>query len=150
MLISLISGRLADKVGRIKVLLIGLTVTIITPLLYGFAGNFLFIALFHGLNGVGFWTIQTIGFTFAGDITPENKRGKFFSRYNTVNALNWGAAGFLVGGPLADVQIKTLGLTTYSSYLNVFYLSSLIVFVGTILFWLKIIKKSSVKKDLNY
>jgi len=142
MITSLVAGKLADKIGRIKVILMGLSLAIVTPLLYTVASNSLEMAIFYGFNGVAFWTLQTVGFAFAGDIVPENKRGRFLSRYNAVMALTWGPAGLLIGGPLADFQIKHLRIPEASAYRNTFYSSSLIVMLGTILFILKIARKT--------
>jgi MFS family permease len=140
MLTSLLSGWLADKIGRVKTIFVGLSLAVLTPFLYSLASNVLTMALIYGLNGVGFWTIQTVGFTFAGDIIPEDKRGRLFSRYNTVMALGWGPAGLLVGGPLADIQTERFGLPRYTAYVNTFYASSIIVALGTILFAAKVAK----------
>ncbi|MGQ9744330.1 MAG: MFS transporter [Candidatus Bathycorpusculaceae bacterium] len=148
MITSLLSGWLADRIGRAFVLFTGLILATITPSLYHLASNVLGMALIYGLNGVGFWTIQTVGFAFAGDIIPENKRGRLFSRYNTVMALGWGPAGFLVGGPLADVQTKIFGLTPYASYVNTFYTSSILTAIGTVLFALKVASKN--KNSLKF
>jgi len=137
---SLLSGWLADRIGRTTVLLIGFALALLTPLTYASAYNVGTMALFHGVNGASFWTIQTAGFSFAADAIPEDRRGRLFSVYNTVMALAWGPAGFFVGGPLADVQVKTLGLTPYSAFVNTFYASSAIVAVGTLLFILKVAK----------
>jgi MFS family permease len=137
MIASAVSGRLADKIGRSNVMLFGLGLAIITPLLYGAASNFRTMALIYGLNGVSFWTIQTAGFAFAGDIIPEHKRGRLFSRYNAVMALSWGPAGVLIGGPLADAQLKIFGLSELTAFTNAFYVSSIIVLLGTILFAVK-------------
>jgi MFS family permease len=138
MLTSLLSGWLADRIGRASVFFTGLVLATITPSLYHLASNVLSMAIIYGLNGIGFWTIQTVGFAFAGDIIPENKRGRLFSRYNTVMALGWGPAGFLVGGPLADIQTKIFGLTPYTAYVNTFYASSILAASGTVLFALKV------------
>jgi MFS family permease len=148
MLTSLASGWLADRIGRVSVLFMGLILATITPPLYHLAFNVLDMALIYGLNGVGFWTIQTVGFAFAGDIIPENKRGRLFSRYNTVMALGWGPAGFLVGGPLADVQTKIFGLTPYTAYVNTFYTSSILTAIGALLFSLKV--ASQKQKSLKF
>jgi MFS family permease len=96
------------------------------------------MALIYGLNGVAFWTIQTAGFAFAGDIIPENRRGRLLSRYNTVLALSWGPAGLLIGGPLADLQTNRLGISAHTAYINTFYVSSIIVAIGTLLFAVKV------------
>jgi len=92
------------------------------------------MAIIYGLNGVSFWTIQTVGLVFAGDLIPKDRRGRLLSRYNTVIALSWGPAGFLIGGPLADLQVHLYGMSSYAAYVNVFYLSSIIVLAGTLLF----------------
>jgi len=138
MLTSLSCGWLADKFGRVKILFAGFILALLTPALYGFAFTIWMMALIYGLNGIAFWTIQTVGFAFAGDIIPEDKRGRLFGRYNTVMALSWGPAGFLIGGPLTDVQTGNLGLPTHVAYVNTFYASSIIVTIGTLLFAVKV------------
>jgi MFS family permease len=143
MLTSLLSGWLADRIGRATVLIMGLILAIVTPLFYGSASSVLTMALIYGINGVAFWTIQTIGFAFAGDIIPEDQRGRLLSKYNTVMALSWGPAGFLIGGPLADLQINNFGLTRYTAFVNTFYVSSILVVLGTILFALKVARKKA-------
>jgi len=75
-----------------------------------------------------------------GDIIPEDKRGRLFSKYNTVMALSWGPTGLLIGGPLADIQTHIFGLASHRAYINTFYASSLIVALGTLLFALKVAK----------
>jgi MFS family permease len=142
MITSLSCGWLSDKMGRIKVLSIGLGLAIMTPLAYGLAPNVLALAIVYGLNGVSFWTIQTVGFAFAADLIPESRRGRLFSRYNTVMALSWGPAGLLVGGPLADLQTQN-GLSTHAAYVNAFYASAAIVAIGTALFAAKIAKQKT-------
>jgi MFS family permease len=117
-----------------------LALAILTPLLYSFAYNVPLMALVYGLNGVSFWTIQTVGFVFSGDLIPEHRRGRLLSRYNAVMALSWGPAGVLIGGPLADIQVKSLGVSSHAVYVNMFYISSMIVAAGTILFALKVAK----------
>jgi len=145
MLMSLSSGWVADRIGRVKVLLSGMVLAAVTPLLYGLAIDFWSLAVFYGINGVSFWAIQTVGFAFAGDLIPEERRGRLFGRYNAVMALSWGPAGLLVGGPLADVQVK-MGWSELTAYLNTFYLSAAIVAVGTLVFAFRVArqkKKSS-------
>jgi MFS family permease len=142
---SLLSGWLADKIGRIKVLLIGLTLAILTPLFLGSASNILTIAVVYGLNGVSFWTIQTAGFALAADLIHQDRLGKLFSRYNTVMALSWGPAGLLVGGPLADLQTQQLKLSAYTAYVNTFYASSIIVAIGTFVFITKVARQKAKK-----
>ena len=127
-----------DRFGRLKVLLFGLSLAIVTPLFYSFASSVPLMSFVYGLNGVSFWTIQTVGFVFAGDMIPKDKRGRLLGRYNTVMALSWGPAGILIGGPFADLQVGRLGLSPFTAYVNAFYASSIIVLIGTVLFAIKI------------
>jgi len=144
---SVVLGRLSDRIGRVKVILSGLILAAIIPLLYGFVRSVGLMAIIYGLNGLSFMTIRTVGFAFAGDIIPENKRGRLLSRYNTVMALGWGPAGFLIGGPFADFQTEILKISTSEAYINSFFVSSLLVFLGMSLFFVKIRKKSMARKS---
>ena len=138
MISSLAAGRLSDKIGRAKVLLLGMALATLTPLFYSLSYNVPLMALIYGLNGVSFWTIQTVGFVLSGDLIPEHGRGRLLSRYNAVMALSWGPAGVLIGGPLADIQVRSFGLSAYAAYVNTFLVSSIIIAFGTIVFALKV------------
>ncbi|MFB0569284.1 MAG: MFS transporter [Nitrososphaeria archaeon] len=138
MLASLVAGKLSDRLGRVKLILCGLIFSAITPLLYGVVHEVVSMAIVYGLNGASFWTLQTVGFTLAGDIIPADRRGRLFSRYNAVMALSWGPAGFLIGGPLADAQTEILGVPRHTAYTNTFFASSVLVGVGTIIFFLNV------------
>jgi len=127
---SVLSGRLADKVGRVKVILIGLFLAVTTLLLYGLVPNVGLMALTYGVNGVSFMILQTVGFALAGDIIPVHQRGRLLSRYNAVMALSWGPAGLLIGGPIADIQTGVFGISTYTAYVNAFIAAAVIVIIG--------------------
>jgi MFS family permease len=144
---SVVLGKLSDRIGRVKVIMSGLILATIIPLLYGFVSNVGLMATIYGLSGLSFMTIRTVGFAFAGDIIPENKRGRLLSRFNTVMALSWGPAGFLIGGPFADLQTEILKIPTQEAYINAFFVSSLLVFLGMSLFFVKIRKKSMARKS---
>jgi hypothetical protein len=113
------------------------SLAIVTPLGYSLAFNVLIMALLYGLNGVSFWVIQTVGFVFAGDIIPRDERGRFLGGYNAVMASSWGPAGLLIGGPLADAQVRN-GLSPGTAYVTTFYASSIIVAFGMIVFAVKV------------
>lgn len=146
MLANLFCWSCASRIGNVRVLLTGLALAITTPLFFGSTPDVLTMALIYGINGISFWIIQTAGFAFAGDIIPEDRRGRLFSRYNTVMALSWGAAGFLVGGPLADVQTHNFGIPSWNAYVNTFYASSIILLIGSALF---IVKAARLKTKIS-
>jgi len=135
---SVLSGRLADKIGRTKTISIGLLLAVATLLSYGIVPNVGLMALTYGINGVSFMTLQTASFALAGDIIPAHRRGRLLSRYNAVMALTWGPAGLLIGGPLADVQTGLLGVTRHTAYINTFIASSILIIIGAVVFLAKV------------
>jgi len=135
---SILCGRLADQVGRAKIILIGLLLAVATLLSYGIVPNVGLIALTHGVNGVSFMTLQTAGFALAGDIIPAHRRGRLLSRYNAVMALSWGPAGLLIGGPLADIQTGLMGVSRHTAYINTFVASSILIIMGAAVFLAKV------------
>ncbi len=137
---SFLWGRVADRVGRFRVILTGSLLAAVTPLLYGSLPDVASMAFVYGLNGVAVMAIQTAGFALAGDIIPEERRGRLFGRYNAVMALSWGPAGFLVGGPVTDLQTGVMGLTRHTAYVNAFFVSSILVLLGTGVFVLRLRK----------
>jgi MFS family permease len=145
MIASLGAGRLSDRIGRCKVLLAGLTIAVLTPIAYNLAYDVASMSAIYALNGISFWTIQTVGFVFAGDIIPEHSRGRLLGRYNTVMALSWGPAGVLIGGPLADTQVRSLGLQAHAAYVNAFYASSAILILGTAIFIVKVVRTETAR-----
>lgn len=141
MMASVLSGKLADRIGKAKVLLYGFLMAAATPLLYAVVPNVTIMALVYGLTGVASWTVQTVGFALVGDIIPSTHRGRLFSVYNAIMSLAWGPAGLLIGGPLGDMQTEILGVPRHTAYVNTFMASSTIALVGTILFFLKVKRK---------
>jgi len=146
MLASVVLGRLSDIIGRVKVVLGGMSLAVIIPLLYGFVSGVFLMAAIYGLSGLAFMTIKTVGFAFAGDVIPEHKRGRLLSRYNAVMALSWGPAGFLIGGPFVDFQTEMLKVLTRDVYVNSFFVSSLLVLFGMVMFFVKT-RRTVVRKS---
>jgi MFS family permease len=135
---SVLSGRLADQIGRAKTILIGLVLAVTTLLLYGIVPNVGLMALVYGVNGASFMAIQTAGFALAGDLIPAHRRGRLLSRYNAVMALSWGPAGLLIGGPLADIQTGLMGVSRHTAYINTFITASILIIIGAIVFLAKV------------
>jgi len=135
---SVLSGKLADKIGRMKTIWIGLLLAVVTLLLYTIVPKAELMALAHGVNGVSFMIIQTAGFALAGDIIPAHRRGRLLSRYNAVMALSWGPAGLLIGGPLADIQTSVIGFSAHAAYTNTFIAATIFIIFGAIVFLVKV------------
>ena len=115
---NILSGRLVDKLGRKKLIAIGVVLDGISILLYSLAQDpyfLLFARIFHGLGG-GFGGPGTMA--YLSDATPKEKSGRGMALYG----ISFGIAllfGFMIGGMGAQ-QI---------GYKNLFLIISIVLFV---------------------
>jgi MFS family permease len=95
------SGKIADKVGRIPVMIIGTSVCILISVLYPIISSvagFLFLRLIHGFS-TGF---TPTGLTaYLSDIIPAHKRGEAMGLLGTAGTVGM-AAGLAVGPGIAN------------------------------------------------
>jgi len=95
------SGKLADKIGRIPVMMFGATVCFICSLVYPVASTvfgFLLLRLVHGFS-TGF--TPTGAAAYLSDIVPISKRGEAMGIVGTAGTLGM-ASGPAIGGALAN------------------------------------------------
>ncbi len=95
------SGKLADKVGRIPVMMFGATVCFVVGLLYpllSFVGGFLFLRFAHGFSA-GF--TPTGASAYVADSVPIQKRGEAMGIQSLFGSLGM-AAGPAIGGWIAS------------------------------------------------
>jgi len=96
------SGKLADKIGRIPVMMVGATVCFVVGLLYPvltFVSGFLFLRFAHGFS-TGF--TPTGASAYVADIVPFQKRGEAMGIHSLFGSLGM-AAGPAVGGLIASI-----------------------------------------------
>lgn len=95
------SGKIADKVGRIPVMVIGTSVCVVISLLYPLLSSvagFLLLRLVHGFS-TGF---TPTGLTaYLADIIPFNKRGEAMGLLGTAGTVGM-AAGLAIGPGIAN------------------------------------------------
>ena len=96
------SGKLADTIGRIPVMIFGASVCFIVGLLYpilNFIGGFLFLRFIHGFS-TGFKPTGTSA--YVADIVPFQKRGEAMGIQSLFGSLGM-AAGPAIGGWIATI-----------------------------------------------
>ncbi len=102
------SGKLADKIGRIPVMMVGASVCFVVGLLYPlltFVSGFLFLRFAHGFSA-GF--TPTGASAYVADIVPFQKRGEAMGIQSLFGSLGM-AAGPAIGGWIASIwPINTL------------------------------------------
>lgn len=102
------SGKLADKIGRIPVMIFGAAVCFVVSLMYpmlSFVSGFLFLRFAHGFSA-GF--TPTGASAYVADIVPFNKRGEAMGIQSLFGSMGM-AAGPAIGGWIASFwPIETL------------------------------------------
>lgn len=96
------SGKLADKIGRIPVMMVGASVCFVVGMLYPlltFVSGFLFLRFAHGFSA-GF--TPTGASAYVADIVPFQKRGEAMGIQSLFGSLGM-AAGPAVGGWIASI-----------------------------------------------
>ncbi len=97
-----IYGKLADRIGRKAVFIIGTIIFIVGSSLCGFAQDMMQLIIFRAIQGVGAGAIMPVALTIIADIYPAEKRAKVLGFNNAA----WGIAsivGPLFGGFIVDV-----------------------------------------------
>jgi len=122
-----LTGFVSDKVGRKKVIIIGLTGTAITILLYLFTSNFMLLSFFAFLMGLGAALFYTPLIAMVGDIAPLGLEGTLIGSYRFFRDMGYSAGPVLLG-MVADA----LGLQ-YAFYVPAIILlaTAVIVYAGS-------------------
>jgi len=108
------SGIMADRLGRVKTIVIGMAVFSISSLMLVFAKDLLQFAAARAVEGIGAAVVTPAVFALIADLAPSEKRGSgmgYTSTMDTVGSL----AGPTIGGSIA----QTMGLTVpfYAAFL---------------------------------
>lgn len=94
------AGRLADSVGRVKVLLIGVVVFTIGSLLAGFATSLVFLSLARAAMGAGGAAMSALPVALVRQTVSPAKTGRTMGLIGSSMAAGW-ALGPAVGGALS-------------------------------------------------
>jgi DHA1 family multidrug resistance protein-like MFS transporter len=95
-------GRLSDRIGRKRFILVGLGVFAVVSLCYSLAGNvwqLIFVRIFQGAASV---MVTPIAQGYVGDITPIGKEGRMMNLFYSSMFIGTGL-GPLLGGVLTDL-----------------------------------------------
>ncbi|MFS0574305.1 MFS transporter [Sporosarcina sp. 179-K 3D1 HS] len=135
-----ISGRLADKYGRKKVLLVGMAIFAVSEFAAAVSPTFSFLIVARMFQGVGVACIFPIVIAFIGVIFHEESRGVASGIFNSVQAI-----GAMLGAGLAGFLIKIYGWPI------IYWVSGGLATIGffTILFFVKE-SKGVVSGKLDY
>jgi MFS family permease len=116
------SGKLADTIGRVPVMIFGAVVCLICSLLYPVVSSLFAFFLLRFVHGFSTGFTPTGGTAYLSDIIPAEKRGEAMGLLGTAGAIGM-AAGPALGGTLAN----QFGLGA------MFYCSSFFAFVSIVI-----------------
>jgi MFS family permease len=95
-------GRLADRVGRRRMLLVGTLGTIAGALGTSLSGESILILPFFFLLGLGWSACWVAGTAVLADVTSPVERGRLIATNDQIVALS-AAAAVLAAGPVLDI-----------------------------------------------
>jgi len=133
------AGRSIERVGRKKMLYLGLTFFLITTLFYFEINSLLFLFVIRFLSGVGFGISSTATGTIAASIIPNERRGEGTSYYAMSTTLA------LAVGPFLSI------LTTQHGSFNIIFALCVILLAVTFIatFFLKVPEIQLTKEQLE-
>lgn len=131
-LLAPVGGRISDRIGRIPIIILSSLIASICYILFFILANIPFasIAFIYAILGGTTALVQSIAFAYTADLLPHDLQGTGFGVFNITLATGWGLAGFLIGGPIADLFIL-LGESRAVAYRFTFLVSGFIILIGT-------------------
>jgi len=100
-------GRLADRMSRKRLHLIGMTLITVLTAAIGFTRNLLNVSVLHALMGVSAAMAAVTSLTLLGDATKQTNRGKKMGGFDLANLGGYGL-GFGVGSVLVTAFASRL------------------------------------------
>jgi DHA1 family multidrug resistance protein-like MFS transporter len=117
-------GRLADRMSRKKLHLIGMTLITVLTAAIGFTRNLLNVSVLHALMGVSAAMAAVTSLTLLGDATKQTNRGKKMGGFDLANLGGYGL-GFGVGSLLVTAFASRLSYAFWVTS-GIFLLTSIL------------------------
>ncbi|MFH0966486.1 MAG: MFS transporter [Methanobacteriota archaeon] len=139
-------GKLSDRHGRRRLILIGLCTYSLISVIYILAGTVLEITVLRFLHGIASAMVLPIAIAYIGDIAPVGEEGRFVGSFTSSITLGL-SLGPLIGGVISDL------LNMNAVFLSMTALS-LLAFITCLLFLpdipLKPVIKTPIRSIIQY
>ncbi len=130
MLSAFAAGVLSDRIGRHKLILVGMFVSAAATLLMGIVGNFTFFMIIAAVRSIATGPIVAVMPALASDLSPADEAGQYMA-YNNISTGFSGALASLVFGAVLTQATKT-------GFLILFILSALLFLAGGVVYLIKV------------
>jgi len=121
-------GRLADRIGRKRVFMLGFALSVFVPLIVALARSPGLMILGFTILGVSFSSLASGATAFIGDLAPIERQGELLGLFKT-------SQGF--GGILGPLLAGTLASPTILGFRGMFLVMAGVIFLGFLLALLK-------------
>ena len=126
-------GGLSDRIGRKKLILVGLLIDVFLGTLTGVVWDWRLLLIIRVLNGVATAAVAAPSEASLVDQVPPNRIGEALGFYLTMSMIGFNL-GPVLGGTIQFLSENTFGLEW--SYRIPFFIDSILAFIAFVLVWL--------------
>lgn len=126
-------GSLSDRIGRKKLIELGLIIDVFLGILTGFIWNWAPLLILRVLNGVSTAAVAAPSEASLIDQVPENRRGEALGFYLTMAMIGFNL-GPVFGGTMQSL-FNSIGFSLEWSYRIPFFADSLLALIAFVLVW---------------
>ncbi|MFQ8921565.1 MAG: MFS transporter [Clostridium paraputrificum] len=134
--IRIVAGKMLDKIGRRKVLMFGVGITVLSTIAYLLTNNIYIIIFLRVMQGIGFGISSTAIATIVTDVTPESRM---------LEGIGYSGVGITITTAIGPSIALALVGNEYDKF-NVLFISTAAVALFTILLSFKLSYKEVVSK----
>ncbi|MCQ5377128.1 MAG: MFS transporter [Candidatus Methanomethylicia archaeon] len=127
-------GMASDRIGRKKMIMLGMAVYAITSILFALSESWFQLLIFRLLQGVASAMVWPPATALVADLTPAGKRGAAMGIYNSISMSGW-VIGPAVGGGIQWYARNVMMLEQLESFRLPFYFSAALSLISLSLVW---------------
>ncbi len=128
-------GGLSDRIGRKKLIFVGLLFDVFLGTLTGVVWDWRLLLIIRVLNGVATAAVAAPSEASLVDQVPPNRIGEALGFYLTMSMIGFNL-GPVLGGTIQFLSENTFGLGLEWSYRIPFFIDSILAFIAFVLVWL--------------
>lgn len=134
--IRIVAGKMLDKIGRKKVLMLGAGITVLSTIAYLLTNNIYIIIFLRVMQGIGFGISSTAVATIVTDVTPESRM---------LEGIGYSGVGITITTAIGPSIALALVGKEYDKF-NLLFIATAAVALFTILFSFRLSYKENVVK----